>query len=103
MNISDISIRTTLKPGDIGYIIYLHGYLYRREYNYGISFENYVAAGLSDFYNNYDPGKDRVWVCEHNEKIIGFLLAAHRDNNALQLRYQPSKHDLKNIVIAFCS
>ena len=23
--------------------------------------------------------------------------------NALQLRYQPSNHDLKNIAIAFCS
>ncbi|HYE54504.1 MAG TPA: GNAT family N-acetyltransferase, partial [Chitinophagaceae bacterium] len=38
-----ISIRTTLKPGDIGYVTYLHGHLYQQEYQYGISFEAYVA------------------------------------------------------------
>src|SRR6478735_7513647 len=87
MNIDGINIRTTLKPGDIGYVIYLHGYLYSKEYNYGLSFENYVASGLSDFYNYYDANKDRVWVCEYEDNIIGFILAAHRDNNAIQLRY----------------
>lgn len=82
-----INIRTDLKAGDIGYIIYLHGTLYKREYNYGISFETYVALGLNEFYNSYDPGKDCVWICEDNNKIIGFLLLMHRDNNAAQLRY----------------
>jgi peptidyl-dipeptidase Dcp len=89
MNISlkDISIRTELKPGDIGHVVKLHGLLYSREYNYGISFESYVAAGLSEFYKNLDKAKDAVWVCEHEEEIIGFLLLAHRENNSAQLRY----------------
>ena len=82
-----INIRTDLQPGDIGYIIYLHGILYKQEYDYGISFETYVAKGLHEFYNSYDPGKDRVWICEDNNKIIGFLLLMHRENNAAQLRY----------------
>lgn len=87
INLCDISIRSELKPGDIGYIIYLHGYLYKKEYNYGIAFETYVAKGLIEFYNNYDPKKDKVWICEHKGKIIGFLLMMHRDKNAAQLRY----------------
>lgn len=84
--LQDISIRTELRAGDMGYITYLHGYLYQAEYNYGIAFENYVALGLSEFYKNYDPAKDRVWVCEHKNKIVGFLLLMHRDQTA-QLRY----------------
>jgi len=82
-----IHIRSEFKPGDIGYIIYLHGQLYSKEYNYAISFENYVASGLSEFYQNYDPERDRVWICEHDSKIVGFILAAHRQNHTVQLRY----------------
>ncbi len=82
----DVTIRTELLAGDIGYVTYMHGYLYRKEYNYGIEFETYVAAGLNEFYRNYDSNKDRVWVCEHNNKIVGFLLLMHR-GKAAQLRY----------------
>jgi GNAT superfamily N-acetyltransferase len=85
-DLNDIYIRTTLQPGDIGYIAYLHGWIYSREYQYGIAFESYVAVGLAEFYQQYDAARDRVWVCEHREKIIGFLLLMHRRETA-QLRY----------------
>jgi N-acetylglutamate synthase-like GNAT family acetyltransferase len=86
MMLEDITIRTELKPGDIGYAIYLHGLLYKNEYGYGIEFETYVAEGLAEFYHRYDPQKDRVWICEHENKMVGFLLLMHRDD-AAQLRY----------------
>jgi GNAT superfamily N-acetyltransferase len=85
--LDQISIRTVLKPGDLGYVIHRHGKLYDEEYNYGISFETYVGAGLHEFYTNYNPELDRVWVCEHDHSIIGFLLLMHRENNTAQLRY----------------
>lgn len=87
VDLNDISIRTTLRPGDLGFVIHRHGHLYKQEYNYGIDFETYVAAGLCEFYQNYDPVRDRTWVCEHNGNIIGFLLLMHRDHNVAQLRY----------------
>lgn len=87
MNINEIKIRTEIRPGDLGYVIYRHGKLYGDEYNYGISFETYVGLGLHEFYKNYDTDKDRVWICEHDDKIIGFVLLMHRDNNTAQLRY----------------
>jgi ribosomal protein S18 acetylase RimI-like enzyme len=87
ISLAEITIRTTLRPGDMGYVIYLHGLLYSHEYNFGLSFESYVAAGLHDFYQQYDLNKDCVWVCEHDSKIIGFLLLMHRPANAAQLRY----------------
>ena len=52
--LDDISIRTELVPGDLGYVISRHGALYKKEYDYGIEFENYVAAGLVEFYKTYD-------------------------------------------------
>ena len=86
IDLNDIKIRTELKPGDIGYVVYLHGALYKHEYNYGIEFETYVAKGLCEFFYNYNPDKDRVWICEHNDHIVGFLLLMHRAGKA-QLRY----------------
>jgi len=87
INTNDITIRTTLQPGDIGYVVYRHGKLYSEQYDYGIAFEAYVAGGLFEFHKSYDPGKDRVWICEHEKNIIGFLLLMHRENNTAQLRY----------------
>lgn len=83
----DISIRTELRAGDLGHIVQRHGIIYKEEYNYGIEFESYVAGGLNEFYKQYDPSRDRVWFCEHKEKIVGFVLLMHRPDNSSQLRY----------------
>ena len=86
VSLGDISIRTELHPGDLGYVIYLHGTLYGREYGYGVQFESYVARGLCEFYEKYDPKRNRVWGCEYNGRMIGFLLLMDRGESA-QLRY----------------
>ncbi|MCL6099586.1 MAG: GNAT family N-acetyltransferase [Bacteroidetes bacterium] len=85
LSLNDITIRTNLVPGDIGYITYLHGDLYHKEY--GIECETYIAEGLIEFYKNYNANMDGVWVCEHNGKIMGTLFLMHRDKNTAQLRY----------------
>jgi len=84
--LSEVSIRTELQPGDIGYVTYMHGRLYKQEYDYGVPFEAYVAKGLHEFYEKYDPTRSRVWVCEDQGKIIGFVLLMDRGEVA-QLRY----------------
>jgi peptidyl-dipeptidase Dcp len=86
VSLDDISIRTKLRPGDLGYVTYMHGALYHREYNYGLQFENYVSKGLCEFYEKYNPERSRIWACEHNEQMIGFLLLIDR-GHAAQLRY----------------
>lgn len=86
LTIDMISIRTEIRPGDIGYVTYLHGAVYSREYGYGLQFESYVAKGLCEFYETYNPERNRVWACEHNGRIIGFLLLMDR-GAAAQLRY----------------
>jgi len=99
MNISpeEIKIRTVIKPGDLGYVIHRHGKIYADEYDYGVSFEVYVANGIYEFYQSYDPEKDRVWICEHHDRIIGFLLLMHRENNVAQLRYFYIEKDYRAI------
>lgn len=86
ISLDDISIRTGLQSGDLGYVIYLHGALYQKEYSYSIQFESYVAKGLCEFYEKYDSKTNRIWACEHNDRMIGFLLLMNR-GDAAQLRY----------------
>jgi len=86
LTLNDISIRNELRPGDLGYVAYLHGELYTRECGYGLNFEGYVLESMGEFAHQYNPVKDRIWVCGHNHKIIGFLAAVNRGDQA-QLRY----------------
>jgi len=86
VSLDNITIRTELQPGDIGYVTYMHGALYHKEYNYGLQFESYVAKGLCEFYEKYNPHRNRIWACEHKDRMIGFLLLMDRGESA-QLRY----------------
>jgi hypothetical protein len=41
-------IREELRPGDLGYIVYLHSQVYARECGYSLHAESYVLAGLEE-------------------------------------------------------
>jgi len=86
ISLDDIFIRTEPRPGDLGYVTYMHGALYHREYGYSLQFESYVAKGLCEFYEKYNPERSRIWACEHEDRMIGFLLLMDR-GEAAQLRY----------------
>ncbi|MEM6317811.1 MAG: bifunctional helix-turn-helix transcriptional regulator/GNAT family N-acetyltransferase [Bacteroidota bacterium] len=86
LQLKDIKIRTELQSGDLPFVIASHANLYRKEYNYGLNFEYYVMKGVAEFYEQYDTEKDRVWVCEHHNKRVGFLCLMHR-GEAAQLRF----------------
>lgn len=83
---SSIVVRERLQPGDLGEITRLHGTVYSRERGYGIAFEAYVAESLAEFYQQYDPRRDRVWLCEDEGRMVGMLVLMHR-GDAAQLRY----------------
>lgn len=83
---SEVTIRDELEPGDLGYVMYLHGLYYRPRFGYGTGFEGYVALAIHDFYRGYDPARDRVWICEHGERIVGSLVLMHQGEDVAQLR-----------------
>jgi N-acetylglutamate synthase-like GNAT family acetyltransferase len=82
VGIDQISIRTSYQPGDIGFITYLHG----RLYEFGQSFEAYVSETLGSFYKTLNAEKERMWIAEHDGKIIG-TIAVKNTNGVAQLRY----------------
>lgn len=80
-------IRHNIEPGDIGHLIYLHGTLYAEEYGYDRTFEAYVADGLADFIQDFNPDEDRIWFAEAEGRIIGSIsIVGHSEEDA-QLRW----------------
>lgn len=86
IKIEDITIRTEIYPGDIGYITYLHAWIYEQEYGFPITFEGYVAETLYQFINDYNPDKERLWCAQHNGNIVGCIGIVDRGERA-QLRW----------------
>jgi GNAT superfamily N-acetyltransferase len=80
-------IRRHIKPGDIGYLTYLHGILYAKEYGYDQTFEAYVASGLAEFVQSFSPDKDRIWLAETNSRIIGSIAIVGHSKVDAQLRW----------------
>jgi len=84
--LSDITIRTDLRQGDLAAIMSLHARVYGPEFGYNLYFEAMVAKSLHEFYESYKPDRSRIWLCEHNGKLIGSLALLDR-GDAAQLRY----------------
>jgi hypothetical protein len=79
-------IRHHIKPGNIGYLTYLHGILYAKEYGYDQTFEAYVAGGLAEFVQSFSPHKDRIWLAETKGRIIGSVAICGDSEVDAQLR-----------------
>ena len=80
-------IRTGLEPGDIGYIIYLHGLLYAQEYHLDRTFEGDVAIRMGEFAKIYDSRKDYFAVAELDGKIVGSIVINGLSDEIAQVRW----------------
>ena len=82
-----MTIRIGLQPGDIGYLIYLHGVLYAQEYNLDRTFEGDVAIRFGEFAKIYDARKDYFAVAELDGKIVGSIVINRLSDENAQLRW----------------
>ncbi|GAB2698651.1 helix-turn-helix domain-containing GNAT family N-acetyltransferase [Mucilaginibacter koreensis] len=82
-----VTYREGLKPGDVGYLIYLHGILYARESGYSQEFEGYVVKTFYDFLEHYNIQKDKIWLATYNDQIVGCIAILSKPDNEAQLRW----------------
>ena len=85
--LSQIIIRTELRPGDLGYIVYRHAKIFWNENSYGLDNEKYVMSAMLEFYEGYLLKQNRIWLCENNGQIIGSIALVHRSPETAQLRF----------------
>jgi GNAT superfamily N-acetyltransferase len=85
---AEVHLRTALRPGDLGYVAWLHGTLYAREQGWDVTFEAYVAAALADFALGYDAATHRLWLAERAGVTVGSIAIVPADEDgAAQLRW----------------
>ncbi|TCL58645.1 MarR family transcriptional regulator with acetyltransferase activity [Hydrogenispora ethanolica] len=82
-----VIIRSELKPGDIGALIHLHGWIYAEECGYNHVFEGYVCKTFYHFLENYHPERDRVWFAEADGTMIGAIAIVGHSAEKAQLRW----------------
>lgn len=83
---ANITIRHDLKPGDIGYLTYLHGVSYAKEYGWDKTFEAYVAGPLSEFAKSQTI-REKIWLVEHDGIIAGSTAIVEASLRSAQLRW----------------
>ena len=93
-----VSIRNDLHPGDIGAIIYLHGILYAREYDFDHTFEPYVAAPLAEFVKAQNE-RERIWIVEKAGSVLGSVAIVEVSQSQAQLRWLILHPDIRGLGI----
>lgn len=79
-------IRTTLRPGDLGRLIQLHGEGYEGETShFGLTFEAHVARTVAEFILDNDAN-GRVWLAENGRDLVGSAAMVDRGDKG-QLRW----------------
>jgi GNAT superfamily N-acetyltransferase len=81
-----ITLRTDLRPGDLGSIVYLHGVTYAQERGFDPTFEAYVAGPLSDFVRSGNK-RQRLWIAERDGRIVGCVAIVAASPRTAQLRW----------------
>lgn len=85
-DLGDIQLRSSLRPGDIGRVVQLHGLLYSRECGYDHTFEAYVASPLAQFARN-DSVHERIWLAERGDRLVGCIAIVAASPDVAQLRW----------------
>ncbi|MFX1513208.1 MAG: GNAT family N-acetyltransferase [Promethearchaeota archaeon] len=74
------------KPGDMGWVTHRHGNLYAQEYGWDEQFEALVAQIVSEFIKNYNPKRERCWIAEMGDEIVGSVFVVQASETEAKLR-----------------
>ena len=84
---AEVRLRWDIRPGDIGAVVSLHGVLYAAEYGFDSTFEGYVAGTLGHFGAPIDPLRERLWLAEVADRVVGSIALIKHTETMAQLRW----------------
>ena len=74
------------QPGDMGWVVQLHGELYGREYGWDMRFEALVASIVSGYVTNYQSDFEKCLIAEVDGMRAGSAFVVHKSKTTAQLR-----------------
>jgi GNAT superfamily N-acetyltransferase len=80
-----VVIRADDAPGDLGWMIMVHGEVYAKEYGWDGSFEALVARILADYAAGKQDGRARAWVAEVDGRRAGCVMVCAGDESTAEL------------------
>ena len=89
-----ITIRHNFRPGDIGYLTYLHGTLYAKGSGWDHTFEAYVAGPLSEFAKSH-ARREQIWLIDRGNTLAGSVAIVEASHETAQLRWLLLHPDLR--------
>jgi GNAT superfamily N-acetyltransferase len=81
-----VTLRTELRPGDLGWIVETHGTMYDREHGFDSTFEAYVAGPLSAC-ALASSARERIWLAEREGRRVGCVAIVGASERTAQLRW----------------
>lgn len=81
----DSSIRT-IGPGDMGWMISMHGIIYAREFGFNTDFEAGIARKAATIYESKDPF-NRIWIKELEGQRAGSIAVSRTDDGAAFINF----------------
>ena len=74
------------RPGDLGWVVQVHGELYAREYGFDWTFEQLVAEIAAKFIRDFDPQREKAWIAEVDGERAGCVFLVRKSATVAQLR-----------------
>ncbi|HEY0825474.1 MAG TPA: bifunctional helix-turn-helix transcriptional regulator/GNAT family N-acetyltransferase [Ramlibacter sp.] len=74
------------RPGDMGWVVQVHGELYAREYGFDRTFEQLVAEIAAKFIRDFDPEREKGWIAEVDGERAGCVFLVRKSATVAQLR-----------------
>jgi GNAT superfamily N-acetyltransferase len=82
-----ITVRHADRPGDLGWVVMVHGEAYHRQFGWNTEFEALVAKIVADYAagaDGHDPAREAAWIAEVDGERAGcvFLVAGDEPGTA---------------------
>jgi DNA-binding MarR family transcriptional regulator/N-acetylglutamate synthase-like GNAT family acetyltransferase len=74
------------RPGDMGWVVEMHGALYASEFGYSTEFEALVAEIAAKYLREFDPSCKKGWIAEVDGERMGCVFLVRKSKTVAKLR-----------------